>query len=207
MVPVINQLRAGFSFPVVAITKDWHKNPHCSFYESVVVEKDSPAPVHPSYDGDVSQSKPFDKVTLTAPNGKDEMLQILWPRHCVQESEGSEVHKDLVQQDDDLIVYKGTDPRIDSYSAFFDNYKLNKTELDDELKKLGVTHVIVTGLAFDVCVKYTALDAADLGYDVTVVEDACAGVTPAGIEKAKQNFKQKNIKLMSSEELIKSGLD
>ena len=79
--------------------------------------------------------------------------QKLWPSHCIQDSEGSNFHPELrIQEENSLIIRKGTNPEIDSYSAFFDNCKLSKTKLDDELKKQKITDLYICGLATDVCV-------------------------------------------------------
>ena len=84
--------------------------------------------------------------------GPPKMDQVLWPRHCVQESWGAELHKDLKIHPKKHIIYKGVNPNVDSYSAFFDNAKLGKTCLADLLKEEGVTDVFVCGIATDVCV-------------------------------------------------------
>lgn len=78
--------------------------------------------------------------------------QVLWPAHCVQKTPGADLHRDLIRVDNAIHVYKGTNPDIDSYSAFWDNMKLSKTSLDDQLRERHVTDVYVVGLATDVCV-------------------------------------------------------
>ena len=77
---------------------------------------------------------------------------MLWPAHCVQDTLGADLHRDLIRIDNAIHVYKGTNPEIDSYSAFWDNMKLSKTSLDDQLRGRSVTDVYVVGLATDVCV-------------------------------------------------------
>ena len=125
--------------------------------------------------------------------------QVLWPAHCVQKSFGAALHRDLVLIDNAIHVYKGTNPEIDSYSAFWDNMKLSKTSLDDELKQRSVTDVYVVGLATDVCVgricelvrferkifdflASTAMHAVESNYRTVLIEDACRGVNEKEIE-------------------------
>jgi nicotinamidase/pyrazinamidase len=100
----------------------------------------------------------------------------LWPPHCVQETAGAEFVAGLDTSRFARVFLKGTDAGVDSYSGFFDNEHLRATGLGDYLKEHGVTDVTIAGLATDYCVKYTALDAVMLGFDTTVVADACRGV-------------------------------
>jgi nicotinamidase/pyrazinamidase len=100
----------------------------------------------------------------------------LWPPHCVQETAGAEFVAELDTSRVARTFLKGTDLEIDSYSGFFDNEHRRATGLGDYLKERGVTNVVIAGLATDYCVKYTALDARMLGFDTTVVVDACRGV-------------------------------
>jgi len=100
----------------------------------------------------------------------------LWPPHCVQETAGAEFVEELDTSRLARVFLKGTDVEIDSYSGFFDNEHRRATGLGDYLKERGVTNVTIAGLATDYCVKFTALDAVRLGFDTTVVVDACRGV-------------------------------
>lgn len=152
VVPVANAMIQGFTDrnEMVIGTQDWHPANHGSFA--------------------INQSgcKVFDMIMLGG------VKQILWPAHCVQDSPGAEFHDDLLPIP--TIIQKGLDPEIDSYSGFFDNCKKNKTALDDELKANGITDLYIMGLATDYCVKFTALDAAELGYNTFVIVDGCQGV-------------------------------
>ncbi|MDQ1589615.1 MAG: nicotinamidase/pyrazinamidase [Pyrinomonadaceae bacterium] len=103
-------------------------------------------------------------------------FETLWPPHCVQETAGAEFVAALDTSRVARVFLKGTDLEIDSYSGFFDNEHLRATGLGDYLKERGVTDVVVVGLATDYCVKFTALDAVMLGFNTTVVADACRGV-------------------------------
>jgi nicotinamidase/pyrazinamidase len=100
----------------------------------------------------------------------------LWPPHCVQETAGAEFVAGLDTSRLARVFLKGTDMEVDSYSGFYDNEHRRATGLGDYLKARGVTQVVVAGLATDYCVKFTALDAVMLGFDTTVVADACRGV-------------------------------
>ena len=201
MVPVINAMRKAHAWDAVVVSLDWHVQDHCSFHEAVTSGA-SPAPLHPSQDPEEAKNADvFATVMLLAPDEASPMRQTLWPRHCVQDTWGSECHADLHTDPSDIIVRKGTDPRVDSYSAFYDNQKLNQTSLLSELRARGVTHVFVTGLALDVCVAFTALHAAEEGFVTTVVADACAGVTADGIAEKKDAFARAGIAVTESSDL------
>jgi len=101
--------------------------------------------------------------------------QVLWPDHCIQGSDGAAFHADL-QVDGDLIIRKGFNPAIDSYSAFFENDHTTPTGLEGYLRTRGITDLTLVGLALDFCVNYSAVDAAKLGFDVTVREDLCRAI-------------------------------
>jgi nicotinamidase/pyrazinamidase len=160
VVPVINRLSRAFQR--VVATQDWHPQDHVSFASN-----------HPG-------SNPFDTI-----RGK-EGEQILWPDHCVPGTPGAGFHPDLDTLCFDLIVRKGTDPALDSYSAFFENDRKTPTGLHFYLKGLNVKSVYLAGLALDVCVYYSAIDALKLGFHTVVVEDACRGIdTPPGSLKAR----------------------
>lgn len=150
IIPLVNELIKA-PFDVIVATKDWHPVDHGSF-------------------ADNSQKGPGEHVKL---GGLD---QILWPRHCVQESVGSEFADGWDTSKINRIIYKGTDKGIDSYSTFFDNGHLKSTGLEAYLREKGVTDIYIAGLATDYCVKYSALDAVQLGFQVYVIMDACRGV-------------------------------
>lgn len=136
--------------PVVA-SQDWHPAHHGSFASQHAVS-------------------PFSEGLL------DGLAQTFWPDHCVQQSAGAQLHPLLEKSGIDFIVHKGEDPSIDSYSAFFDNGHRRQTTLDGWLKAQQVSELIVLGLATDYCVKFTVLDALQLGYQVSVITDGCRGV-------------------------------
>ncbi|EDZ48576.1 pyrazinamidase/nicotinamidase [Rhodobacterales bacterium Y4I] len=138
-------------FDAVILTQDWHPAGHSSF-----------ASAHPG-------KAPFDTVEM--PYGP----QVLWPDHCVQGTGGAAFHKDL-RTDGDLIIRKGFRPAIDSYSGFFENDRTTPTGLEGYLRSRGITRLALAGLATDFCVAFTALDAARLGFEVTVDLSACRAI-------------------------------
>lgn len=143
-------------YPVVVLTQDWHPADHASFAAS-----------HPG-------AAPFSMMQM--PYGP----QVLWPTHCVQGSPGAAFHPALRTDPAQVLIRKGFRPAIDSYSAFFENDHLTPTGLDAYLRERGVSCVTLAGLATDYCVAYSALDAARLGYDVTVRMDLCRAIDLGG---------------------------
>lgn len=105
---------------------------------------------------------------------KSKGIDQYWPVHCVQDTNGSKFHKELEKID--IVIKKGMDMEVDSYSAFFDNKKIKQTELDKVLKNNNINEIYVVGIATDYCVKYTVEDGLQLGYKVYTVIDACKGV-------------------------------
>ncbi|CAF3743491.1 unnamed protein product [Rotaria sp. Silwood1] len=144
----------------------------------------------------------YDEVTYTGP--KVETTQILWPSHCIQDTEDAALYRDLyVPSTSDNVIHinKGTDPDIDSYSAFSDNNRIKKTELDRKLRERNVTHVFIAGLATDYCVGGTALDAFDLNYTTYLIEDA-SGVIAFDVAKAKlDHLKQQGIEIIQANQV------
>ena len=147
VVPPINGLLTLFDN--IVLTQDWHPAGHSSFASS--------------YDG----SQPFSSIQM--PYG----AQTLWPDHCIQNSSGAEFHPDLNTSAAQAIIRKGYRREIDSYSAFFENDGKTKTGLQGWLATKQISSVYLAGLATDYCVAYSALDAAGLGFDVTVLLPAC----------------------------------
>lgn len=136
---------------VIVASLDWHPINHGSF-----------ASQH--------QVTPYSQGQL------DGLAQTFWPDHCVQNSEGAALHPLLEQRAIDKTFYKGENPQVDSYSAFFDNGRRQATELNAWLQQNHISDLIIMGLATDYCVKFTVLDALDLGYTVNVITDGCRGV-------------------------------
>lgn len=124
----------------------------------------------------------YDTVTFRGP---PLLKQRLWPRHCIQDSWGAELHKDLKILDNAIKIYKGTNPAVDSYSVFWDNKKMQETTLSSQLQEKGVTDIYICGLAYDVCVGATAVDALRSGYRTILIDDCSRGVDLVDIEKTK----------------------
>ncbi|SEM59896.1 nicotinamidase/pyrazinamidase [Roseovarius tolerans] len=150
IVPAINALMAHF--PAVILTQDWHPAGHSSFASS-----------H-------DDKAPFDMVDM--PYGP----QVLWPDHCVQGSQGAAFHEGLDTDRADLIIRKGYNPAIDSYSAFFENDHETPTGLHGYLQTRGINDLTMVGLATDFCVNFSAVDAARLGYRVMVRQYLVRGI-------------------------------
>jgi nicotinamidase/pyrazinamidase len=180
---VINRLRVEAKFDVIALSQDWHPSNHLSFVDN---HADNP------------NAKLFEPMYVASCNCN----QMMWPRHCVQNSFGSQFHVDLLRDPSDLLVQKGQNPDIDSYSAFFDNNRAAQTPLDALLKSHGVTEVFVSGLALDYCVGFTALDAISLGYKTSVIMDAARGVSPASIASMVDRLQTAGVQLIQSQSLI-----
>jgi nicotinamidase/pyrazinamidase len=150
VVAVINRLAAKFRH--VVLTQDWHPSGHSSFASS-----------HPG-------KRPFD--TIAASYGP----QVLWPDHCVQMTPGAAFHKSLEIPHAELVIRKGTDRAIDSYSTFYENDRKTPTGLVGYLRERGLSRVFLAGLALDFCVRYSAEDARREDFVVFVIEDACRGI-------------------------------
>lgn len=146
----INDLMPRFHLRV--LTQDWHPQGHSSFASS-----------H-------SGRAPFEMTEM--PYGP----QVLWPDHCTIGSDGAAFHPDLDTDRAELIIRKGFNPAIDSYSAFFENDRITPTGLEGYLRTRGVDTVTLVGLATDFCVTYSALDAARLGFRVRVIEALCRAI-------------------------------
>lgn len=143
-------------FDSVILTQDWHPAGHSSFASSHTAKS------------------PLDLIDM--PYGP----QVLWPDHCIQGSLGAKFHMELHQDRADMIIRKGYNPAIDSYSAFFENDHETPTGLEGYLRTRGITGVTMVGLALDFCVNYSAVDAAKLGFDVTVRQDLCRAIDMGG---------------------------
>lgn len=153
VIPVAQQAAAlarDAGWPVIA-TQDWHPADHGSFASNA--------------GGRVGECGELYGLP-----------QVWWPDHCVQNTAGADFHPDLDAWQFDCVFHKGTDPAIDSYSAFFDNGRRSATPLHGWLQRHGISRLVVMGLATDYCVKYSVLDALQLGYQVAVIEEGCRGV-------------------------------
>lgn len=161
---------------ILFATQDWHPGDHVSFYTN-----------NPG-------KKPFEMIVIEGRN------QVMWPPHCVQGTENAKV---LVDNNSFLaIVKKGQDSKYDSYSGFQDDGG-QRTEMDQILKRNNIRKVVVYGIATDYCVKATAMDAKDAGYEVIVIKGLSKGVAPETTKKALDDMKGKGITILEEIDLKK----
>ena len=181
VVPLVNRLLSCFD--LIVATQDWHPPNHGSF-----------AVNHPGL-------QPGQETELHG------LKQILWPVHCVQGTAGAQLVDRLHGEAISRVFKKGTDPRIDSYSGFFDNAHLRATGLQEYLEEQHVDRIYLVGLATDYCVKYTALDARSLGFETFVIVDACRGVnlSPGDVKRALEEMKAAGVKIIHGTDLLGDG--
>ena len=177
IVPIVNRLMPRFD--LVVATQDWHPEDHGSF-----------ASRHGKQPGELHE--------LAG------LPQVMWPDHCVQGSNGAEFHPHLDTRRIEAVFRKGTDPTVDSYSGFYDNAQRRSTGLLGYLKEKGVTEVYVVGLATDYCVKFTAMDARQAGFETVLVADAARGVNlnPGDVEKAIAEMRSAGIRVVNSDAIL-----
>ena len=173
VIPVVNAISPRFD--KVVATQDWHPSGHMSFAKA-------------------QGKNPYDIIDL------DGQKQVLWPEHCVSGTVGADFHRDLDLREVDLILRKGTNPRIDSYSAFLENDKKTETGLHHYLRGVGVGNLYLCGLATDYCIYFSAIDAVKLGFQVTVLLDASRGVdVPAGnVNRTVEEMRGKGVRILSN---------
>ncbi len=161
------------NYDIVVATQDWHPKNHKSF-----------ASIHDKNPGEI--------INLNS------IKQVLWPNHCIQGSEGAMLHRELNLEGINLIIRKGMNPELDSYSAFFENDRKTQTGLDGYLKSLRVTEVDLVGLATDYCVYFSAVDAKNLGYKTRVLLGLTRGVDypEKNIEKTLSHMEEKGIEII-----------
>ena len=175
VVSLINRLMPLFEH--VVLTQDWHPAGQLSFASS--------------HDG----KEPFSTTKLAYGE------QTLWPEHCIQGSEGAAFHKDLDTGQAQLIVRKGFRQEIDSYSAFQENDRATTTGLAGYLREWGIERVFLAGLAYDYCVRHSAVDARAAGFEAIVIEDACRAIALGGsVEATRSEFLRSGVKQMSADE-------
>lgn len=175
IISLINRLQEKFD--LVIATQDWHPEAHASFAES-----------HPG-------KEEFESIDL---NGTD---QILWPVHCVQNTEGAKFHRYLKTARIETIFRKGTDPEIDSYSGFYDNAHLKSTGLAGHLREKEVEELYFCGLAAEYCVYFSVKDALREGFKAVLIEDATRALDADEFKKAKEDILEKGGKIITSDEI------
>lgn len=177
----VARLMAKGRFRLQVATQDWHPPGHVSF-----------ASRHPGRD-------PMDVIDLYG------HAQTLWPDHCVRGTEGAELHPALPWTNVDAVIRKGTDPESDSYSGFRNNWNSDgerpATGLAGYLRERGIDQVFLCGLARDICVRWTAEDAADAGFETHVVWDLTRSVDPSGDEALRAALEERGVRIVDSSRL------
>ncbi len=178
IIPIINEIQKKFKLKI--FTQDWHPVNHKSFASN-----------H-------SQYNLYDVIDL---NG---IQQVLWPDHCVQNTFDAEIHKDVSFPNNAHIIRKGMDPNVDSCSGFFDNGRVHSTGLELFLKEKNVKDIYICGLATDYCVKYTAIDSAELNFKTYLVVDAtqAVNINPDDFDKAVNEMENKGIIIIHSKNIF-----
>jgi nicotinamidase/pyrazinamidase len=175
IVPLVNRLMDRFDH--VVLTQDWHPRGHSSFASSHAKE-------------------PFEMVEMEYGE------QILWPDHCIQGSRGAALHADLKVERAELILRKGFNPQIDSYSAFFENDGRTPTGLTGYLREREIESLYLVGLAFDFCVHWSAVDGREQGFEVVVVEDAARAIdTEGSLERARMRMGDAGVRLIPARDV------
>jgi len=175
IIPIVNDLQQKFD--LVVATQDWHPQNHMSFASN--------------HDG----KEPFEKIEL------HDMEQILWPDHCVQNSEGAEFHPDLHTKKVEVIIRKGMNPEIDSYSGFYDNGHKKSTGLAGYLREKKVDELYFAGLAADVCVYFSIKDALKEGFSATLIEDATRALNDDKFAEMKKELQEIGMKITDSKNM------
>ena len=171
IVPVVNAMQDDYAIRI--LTQDWHPQGHTSFADN-----------H-------SNEDPYTLIKM--PYGD----QVLWPTHCVQGTKGARFHEDLRTDNTDMIIRKGYNPNIDSYSAFFENDQSTPTGLSGYLNERGVTDVVLCGLATDFCVYYSAMDALKCGFGAKLITKACRAIDLDGsLNAAMDTMKNAGVKIV-----------
>ena len=175
IVSVINAMQPKFD--LVVATQDWHPKDHVSFAVN--------------HEG----KSEFDAIEI---HGKP---QILWPSHCVQGTWGAEFHSDLYTEKCEAIFRKGTNKKIDSYSAFYDNQHSSSTGLAGYLKEKGTSQLFLCGLAADICVYFSTYDAFKEGFACFFIEDASKELDPVKFREIKKEMIHLGIQIISSKSI------
>jgi len=180
VIPVANRLTVEGKWDNITASIDWH------------------SPTHKSFASNNPGKKVGDIIKL---NGLD---QFLWPDHCVVGSKGAELHPNLITGKIALMLRKGMNPEIDSYSAFNSNGHREQTGLCGYLKELNIGEVYILGLALDYCCKYTALDAVALGFKTHLILDGvrAVNINPTDGDKAVAEMKEKGVVVVKSDNLL-----
>lgn len=175
IIPVVNSIIPKFD--LVIATQDWHPKDHKSFTSN-----------HPGREN-------FETIEL------GDLLQTLWPDHCIQGTPGAEFHPDLHTNRIEAVFRKGMEPEIDSYSGFFDNGHKKTTGLAGYLREKGAREIFFCGLAGDICVYYSLMDALEQGFEALYIEDCSMPLDPEGFENMKKHIISRGAKIINSSDI------
>lgn len=182
IVEPVAKLMAARRFPLAVATQDWHPRGHVSFASS-----------HPG-------REPYERIEV---HGRE---QVLWPDHCVQGTAGAELVPGLPWETVSAIIRKGTDPAVDSYSGFRNNWDAQgerpPTGLAGYLREREIEEVYVCGLARDYCVRWSAEDARDLGFETAIIWDLTRSVDPSGDAALREDCARLGIRLVDAADLL-----
>ncbi len=175
VVDIANKIQDKFD--LILATQDWHPENHISFAKNHQGKKE------------------FEEIKL------GDLTQTLWPNHCVQNTKGAEFHPNLKTDKIEAIFRKGTNPEIDSYSAFFDNAHLKNTGLSGYLKEKGVKTIYFMGLAGDICVYFSIKDALNFGFDCVMIEDGSKPLNAETFAEQKKELLAKGVKYIKADKM------
>ena len=179
IIPIVNKLTKGGNFDLIIFTKDWHPHNHKSF-----------ASQH-------DDKNTFDVINL---NG---IQQVLWPDHCVQDTQGAEFHKDLNIDVPNMYIFKkGMNINIDSYSGFYENDHKTSTGLTDFLKERDIKETYICGLALDFCILYTSLDSINDGFQTNLILDGTRSISDEGGQVSIEKMIKNKIKIIESKNIL-----
>lgn len=174
----IGRLMGSERFPLQVATQDWHPRGHISF-----------ASRH-------AGKHPLESIELYGHS------QVLWPDHCIQGTPGAELHSGLPWEHVSVVIRKGEDPESDSYSGFRNNWnpvgERPRTGLAGYLRERGIDTVALCGLARDVCVQWTAEDAAGDGFDTYLLWDLTRGVNPSADDAVRADLETAGVHIIES---------
>lgn len=189
----INRLLKNGRWNKIIYSQDWHPKDHISFFDNLAMRE-----LHPESKITKKMAKLFDTVDFLQPH----VTQKLWPKHCVMNTWGAELHKDLLIVPSSEQVYKGQHCDKETYSVFGEKDTDGTSELIKIFLDFGCTHLYVCGLTYDVCVKETCLDGLRYGYRLAVVDDCCRGIKPDDITIAKNLITENGGLLASSDHVL-----
>lgn len=212
LITQINTLRVAGRFDTVVFTQDYHPPNHVSFAavhdkqpaETVQLQNTSHAQIcgfehlYPEASAQCSNNSSCRDNAPRAAVATHTVQQMMWPVHCVQNTQEAALHPGLLVHSDDFLVRKGWQPQKYVYSAFLDSCEVQSTGLASLLHKRGISSVTIVGVALDYCVLWIALDSVKLGFITRVVLDATAFVSAAGARTAKQRLQDAGVQLQQS---------